>query len=119
MEMMQWIIIILIILFVMRRFMPSKGITHITVEEAKNKLHDKRVQFIDVRTPSEYQLNHRKPFKNIPLANLPSQVDKLDKQKEVVVICQSGMRSARAAKILKKRGFEQVYNVKGGMSAWY
>lgn len=107
MKMMQWI------------FLPKKGISNITVQEVKNKLHDKHVQFIDVRTPGEYLVNHRKPFKNIPLSNLQSEAGKLDKNKEVVVICQSGVRSAKAANMLKKLGFNHVYNVKGGINAWY
>ncbi|MEH7223656.1 rhodanese-like domain-containing protein [Bacillus sp. JJ1566] len=119
MDMIQWIIIILLALFVFRRFIPTKGITNITVQEAKDKFKDKSVQFIDVRTPGEYKANHRPPFKNMPLSNLRSTVDQLNKNKEIVVICQSGMRSANAAKLLKKQGFEKIYNVKGGMSAWY
>ena len=119
MDIIQWIIIILVALFVINHFIPTKGITNITVQETKDKFKDKNVQFIDVRTPREYKTNHRPPFKNIPLSNLPGKLDKLDKNKEVVVICQSGMRSARAAKILKKQGFEKIYNVKGGMSGWY
>src|SRR5690625_2321777 len=115
----QWALIIGIAWFILQRFIPVKGIAHISTQEAKDKFKDKNVQFIDVRTPGEYKANHRKPFKNIPLSNLPSQVDKLEKDKEVVVICQSGMRSAKAANMLKKQGFENIYNVKGGMSAWY
>lgn len=99
--------------------MPVKGITNISVQEAKNKFKDNIVQFIDVRTPGEYQVNHRKPFRNIPLSNLASKIDTLDKEKEVCVICQSGMRSSKAAKMLKKHGFEKISNVKGGMSAWF
>lgn len=118
MGMFEWILLIIIIVFLVNRFMPVKGITNISVQEAKNKFKDNNVQFIDVRTPGEYKANHRKPFKNIPLTNLASKIDKLDKEKEVVVICQSGMRSAKAAKNLKKHGFRKIYNVKGGMSAW-
>lgn len=114
----QWILIILIVVFVMGRFMPTKGVTNITTQEAKKKSTDKKVQFIDVRTPSEYKANHSRQFKNIPLSELPKKIDKLNKDKEVVVICQSGMRSAKAAKLLKKQGFEKVNNVKGGMGAW-
>ncbi|MED1563912.1 rhodanese-like domain-containing protein, partial [Alkalihalobacillus alcalophilus] len=40
------------------------------------------------------------------------------KEKEVVVICQSGMRSNKASKVLRKMGFKKITNVKGGMSAW-
>lgn len=119
MDSIQWIFILIIVVFVMIRFMPTKGVTNITVEEAKNKFTDKKIQFIDVRTPGEYKANHDPQFKSIPLFELPKKVDKLDKNKEIVVICQSGMRSAKAAKMLKKQGFEKINNVKGGMSAWY
>ncbi|MFD2627667.1 rhodanese-like domain-containing protein [Oceanobacillus kapialis] len=118
MGIMEWILIIIIIMFFVNRLVPVKGIANISVREAKDKFKDNRVQFIDVRTPVEYKSNHRTPFKNIPLSNLPAKVDKLDKEKEIVVICQSGMRSAKAAKMLKKQGFQKIYNVKGGMNAW-
>lgn len=45
-----------------------------------------------------------------------SKANQLDKNKEVIVICQSGMRSKQAAKVLKKLGFQQVINVSGGMN---
>ena len=118
MEILQWVILALVILFFVNRFMPVKGIANISVEEAKGKFKDNKVQFIDVRTAGEYRANHRKPFKNMPLSNLNNKIDKLNKEREVVVICQSGARSARAAKMLKKNGFEKIYNVNGGMSAW-
>ena len=118
MGMFEWILLIIVIAFLASRFMPAKGITNITVQEVKNKIKDHNVQFIDVRTPGEYKTNHRKPFKNIPLSNLVSKIDKLDKEKEVIVICQSGMRSVKAAKTLKKHGFQKISNVKGGMGAW-
>ncbi|PAV28706.1 rhodanese [Virgibacillus profundi] len=119
MDSIQWILIILIAGFVIGRFMPTKGVNNITAQEAKNKFTDKKVQFIDVRTPREYKANHSPQFKNIPLFELAKKIDKLDRDKEIVVICQSGMRSAKAAKLLKKQGFEKINNVKGGMSAWY
>lgn len=115
----EWIVLILTIVFIVNRFMPVKGITNISVQEVKDKIKNHNVQFIDVRTPGEYKANHRKPFKNIPLSNLAQKIGELDKEKEVVIICQSGMRSTKAAKVLKKRGFQKIYNVKGGMSAWF
>lgn len=115
----QWILIVLIVGFFISRFMPTKGVTNITVQDAKKKLTDKKVQYIDVRTPIEYKTNHASQFKNIPLSELPRKIEKLDKHKEIVVICQSGMRSAKAAKLLKKKGFEKINNVKGGMGAWF
>jgi len=119
MSVFSWLIIILLVIFIINRFMPTKGVKNITVQEAKDKLKDKQIQLIDVRTPGEYKSNHVKRFKNIPLAVLLKKINELDKGKETVVICQSGMRSARAAKKLKKQGFNQIYNVKGGMNAWY
>ena len=118
MDMIQWIILILLFVFIFNRFMPVKGINNITSQEAKAKFKDKNVQFIDVRTPGEYKGNHKKPFKNVPLYELANRTNELKKDKEVVVICQSGMRSMKAAKILKKRGFENISNVRGGMNAW-
>jgi rhodanese-related sulfurtransferase len=118
----NWIIDIVIVLiaiwFITSRLIPAKGVRNITVQELKKELKDKNKQFIDVRTPGEYNGRHIHEFKNIPLHQLPQKLDKLAKDKEVVVICQSGMRSTKASKILKQKGFEKVTNVKGGMSAW-
>ncbi|WP_337019820.1 rhodanese-like domain-containing protein [Oceanobacillus massiliensis] len=118
MEILQWLIVIIAVVIVVKFFMPTKGISNINTKEAKDKFKAKDVQFIDVRTPGEYKKNHQKKFKNIPLYNLAGRTNELDKSKEVIVICQSGMRSAKAARILKKQGFEKVTNIKGGMSAW-
>nr|WP_289038057.1 rhodanese-like domain-containing protein [uncultured Allobacillus sp.] len=114
----EWIIIAIVIAFLINRFMPVKGISNIDVNEAKKKMKDKKVQFIDVRTPGEYKANHAKPFKNYPLFSLKKDLSSLDQENEVVVICQSGMRSTKAAKLLKKNGFSHVYNVQGGMNRW-
>ncbi|GAB3047192.1 rhodanese-like domain-containing protein [Virgibacillus ainsalahensis] len=118
MEILQWIFFIIIIAFVVNFFLSTKGVSNITAKEAKDKFAEKDVQFVDVRTPGEYKANHQKKFANVPLAHLSKRTGELDKNKEVVVICQSGMRSAKAAKMLKKQGFEKVSNVKGGMNAW-
>ncbi|GAA0502627.1 rhodanese-like domain-containing protein [Salinibacillus aidingensis] len=118
MDMIQWILLILLAFLLINRFMPVKGITNIASQQAKDKFKDKNVQFVDVRTPGEYKANHKKPFKNIPLQQLSGRVSELDPDKEVVVVCQSGMRSMKAAKMLKKKGFNKISNVKGGMGAW-
>ncbi|MCM3636170.1 rhodanese-like domain-containing protein [Sporosarcina luteola] len=115
---MEWIIIIAIVAFFAWRMMPAKGVKSISTHELKPMLKDKSKQFIDVRTPAEYKGRHINEFNNIPLNLLNSKLDKLDKNKEIVVICQSGMRSSQAANILTKSGFTNVTNVRGGMSAW-
>lgn len=118
MEIIRWIIIIIALGIIINRFLPAKGVSNITTQEAKKRLKEKDVQFVDVRTPGEYKMSHRKPFVNIPLSKLAKRTNELDKGKEVVVICQSGVRSMRASKILTKKGFEKVTNIKGGMSTW-
>lgn len=117
-EYVNYILIGLFIFFIIQRILPAKGIRHISTSELKNELKDKNKQFVDVRTPGEFKGNHIKSIKNIPLHQLDQKANQLSKDKEVVVICQSGMRSQKASKMLKKLGFTKVTNVKGGMSAW-
>lgn len=109
------IIIGALILFIVWKKMPAKGIDSINTEQLKSILKDKDKVFIDVRSPGEYKGRHIGQFKNIPLG---SDLSKLPNNKEIVVICQSGMRSSQACKQLKKLGYAKITNVRGGMSAW-
>lgn len=118
MEYIQYILIGLFLFLIVRRMIPVKGVRQISTLELKNELNEKERQFIDVRTTGEFKANHIKGFKNIPLHQLTQKSSELSKNTEIIVICQSGMRSQKASKILKKLGFENVTNVKGGMSAW-
>lgn len=118
MDYVNYILIGLLILFLLQRLVPTKGVRQITTSDLKRELNDKNKQYIDVRTPGEFKGRNIKGFKNIPLHQLSSKANELSKDKEVVVICQSGMRSNKATKVLRKQGFKQVTNVKGGMSAW-
>jgi rhodanese-related sulfurtransferase len=119
MEYVNYIVIGLFVLFIVQRMLPTKGVKNISTSELKNELKDKNKQFVDVRTPGEFKGNHIKGFKNIPLQQLAQKAEKeLSKDKEVIVFCQSGMRSKNATKVLKKLGFTNITNVQGGMSAW-
>lgn len=118
MEIIQYVLIGAIIVFLLLKMKPASGVRQLTTADLKKELNDKNKQFIDVRTPMEYKGNHIKQFKNLPLATLHTETGKLSKEKEIVVICQSGMRSNAAVKKLKKLGFTKVANVKGGMNAW-
>lgn len=116
----NYIVLALLLFFLMKRVLTIKGVNNITTKELKKELNNKNKQFVDVRTNGEFRGNHIKGFKNIPLHQLAQLAEKdLSKEKEVIVICQSGMRSQRASKVLKKLGFKNITNVKGGMSAWY
>lgn len=109
------IIIAVIVAFLAWRMMPTKGVNNISTAQLKTIINDKDKVFVDVRTPGEYKARNAKQFKNIPLG---SDFTKLPKDKEIVVICQSGMRSKQACKQLKKLGFTRVTNVRGGMSVY-
>lgn len=113
------IILALLALYLAFRMMPTKGIRNITTMDLKNELKDQSKQFIDVRTSGEFKSNHIQGFRNMPLGSINhASTQHLSREKEVVVICQSGMRSNKASKQFKKLGFKKVTNVKGGMSAW-
>lgn len=118
MEYLNYIMIAILIFFLVQRLLPPKGVQQISTTDLKNEIKDKTKQLIDVRTSAEYKANHIRGFKNIPLHQIAQKSNELSKEKEVVVICQSGMRSNKASRILKKQGFKQIMNVRGGMSAW-
>jgi len=90
----------------------------ITTTELAEKLSAGSVALIDVREPYEFKAGHVPKAVNIPLGQLGASVDKLDPQEETLVICQSGHRSMRGAKLLAKAGFANVASVAGGTSAW-
>jgi rhodanese-related sulfurtransferase len=93
-------------------------IKQITVTEAKPLVETKDVQFIDVRTVGEYSGGHAPHAVSFPLDLLENDLAKLNKDKPVYVICQTGRRSQNGAEILQKAGFKSIYNINGGTAAW-
>ncbi len=77
-------------------------------------------QLIDVRTPDEYQDGHLANARliNFYAADFTQQLSQLDKTQPVLVYCAVGGRSGKAAAQLTKLGFSQVYDLKGGYTAW-
>lgn len=75
---------------------------------------------VDVREPAEFAAGHLRDAKNIPLKELSNRTSELDKfkSKAVIVVCQTGVRSAKAAAQLKKAGFAEAFSLDGGVSAW-
>ena len=92
----------------------------INVVELRDKMDAKPegVFYLDVRTPMEFRGNSIKGFKNIPVDQIPNRLKDIPKDKEVVVICQSGARSSSAVRFLTSNNYENVTNVTGGMGAW-
>ena len=71
------------------------------------------VILLDTRTPFEYMRGHADDFINIPLDDLRERLDQLEKDKKIYVMCQSGLRSYLATRILMQNGFD-AYNFAGG-----
>ncbi len=82
-------------------------------EDADNLINDGGVTLLDARTPMEYNRGHIEGFVNIPVDSLRERLNELDKEKPVYVICQSGLRSYIASRILTGNGFD-AYNFAGG-----
>jgi rhodanese-related sulfurtransferase len=75
-------------------------------------------ELVDVREPEETRDGYLNGARLMPLATLPDAMHTLDRAKPVVVVCRSGGRSARAAKVLLADGCEQVLSLAGGMMRW-
>ncbi len=90
-----------------------------TVEELKKK-KDTGDDFtlLDVRDPHEVHISKIENSTLIPLDDLPGRLDELDKESEIVVMCRSGARSAKACELLEKNGFGNTSNLKGGVNEW-
>ena len=98
---------------------PSTGVPEVTVEQLKAKI-DKGDDFflLDVREPNEYQICRIAGSTLIPLGELAQRTGELDRNKEMIVHCKMGGRSANAVSLLQQRGFNRVSNLKGGILAW-
>lgn len=90
----------------------------ITVSELK-KLIDTKADFqlIDVREPHEVEIAEI-GGETIPMGDVADNVDSISKTKQVIIHCRSGARSASICNFLEQQGFDNVYNLKGGILAW-
>lgn len=75
---------------------------------------------LDVRTPPEYKNGHlaNSTLLDIKSEDFTEQVNKLNKTKPVFVYCASGIRSNKAASVLKEQGFNEIYHMDGGLTEW-
>jgi molybdopterin/thiamine biosynthesis adenylyltransferase/rhodanese-related sulfurtransferase len=73
---------------------------------------------VDVREPFEHDICRIASARLIPLGQLPSRMSELDSADEIVLQCKSGVRSARALKLLQEAGFAKLLNLEGGILAW-
>ena len=92
--------------------------TIISLEETKQLINNKDVQVIDLRGAAEYNAGHIAKAENIFVGTLTTNLDKISKDKKVIIHCQSGDRAAIGYSILAKNGFTNIVNFSGGINQW-
>lgn len=92
----------------------------VTQLQATQLINQGKTVVLDVRDAAEFATGHLQNAKNIPLAELPNRLKELEKSKSatIITVCERGIRSATAAGVLNKAGFEQVVSLEGGVAAW-
>jgi len=88
--------------------------------QATQLINQGRAVIVDVRDPNEFGAGHLRDAKNIPLGELSKRIGELDKfkSKSIILVCQNGARSPKAASQFKKAGFGEVACLDGGVAAW-
>jgi len=89
------------------------------VRDLKRKI-DAREPFrlLDVREIFEHEIARIDGAKLIPLREISAHAEELPREEQIIVHCHSGKRSAQAVRLLRERGFRNVYNLEGGIDAW-
>jgi len=96
------------------------GGNSISVADATLKINREDAVLVDVRETQEWDRGHIAGSRHIALGQIGKRLHELEKfkTKPVIVICASGNRSSSACGALKRAGFEQVFNLSGGIGAW-
>jgi rhodanese-related sulfurtransferase len=112
------VIVYLLLAEPVRRLM--YGIQSLPPAQAVQLMNHHGALIVDVRDPKEFQSGHIRKALNFPLSDLSKRVSELDKfkAKSIVLCCDTGQRSARAATLLRKQGFGSVHNLAGGINRW-
>ena len=82
------------------------------------KINNEDFILLDVRTDQEVFISIIEGSLHIPMNDIPSKMNELDKEKEIIVQCKSGKRSAKVCEFLMRNNFNNVKNLKGGIIAW-
>jgi hydroxyacylglutathione hydrolase len=101
-----------------KEVLPVVKLGMLTVMELKEKMDREDVFVLDVRSKGEYDESHIPESVNVYVGLLDKHLDKVPKDRPVAVLCKSGTRSSFGSSILLRAGYNNVYNVLGGMSSW-
>jgi rhodanese-related sulfurtransferase len=73
---------------------------------------------LDVRDPDEWDAGHAPTAHHLPMMQIPARLDEVPADRDVVVVCKVGARSAQVVAFLRANGFDRASNLDGGMWAW-
>ncbi|MFM8655238.1 MAG: molybdopterin-synthase adenylyltransferase MoeB [Verrucomicrobiota bacterium] len=94
-------------------------VPEITCVDLKKKIDAKKpFVLIDVREPHEFQISRIPGSTLIPLGDVPKRWQEIPSDKEIVIHCKAGIRSAKALLFLQQQGYKNLVNLKGGIDAW-
>lgn len=116
---MQYLVILLVILLgiVVFRYYRQKSYLNVLSEEDFKQGY-RKAQLIDVRELQEFERGHILGARNIPVTQLKHRLVELRKDKPVYLYCQGSARATRAARILRKEGYQDLNILKGGFKHW-
>ncbi|TQS74703.1 rhodanese-like domain-containing protein [Ornithinibacillus gellani] len=109
-------LVILLAIGIFRYFRQRNYLKTLTEEQFRQGY--RKAQLIDVREPQEFKNGHILGARNIPLTQMKQRLIEMRKDKPVYLYCQSSTRSARAAQLLHKHGYEDINQLKGGFKKW-
>lgn len=113
-----FVLLLMIIWAEVQRF--TKSYKDLSPQDAVRLINDESPLILDVREHNELSTGVLKGAKHLPMSAIKSRLSEFDpeKNKTVIAYCRSGNRSASACRMLSAKGFENVYNLAGGMMAW-
>nr|WP_026569970.1 rhodanese-like domain-containing protein [Sediminibacillus terrae] len=116
---MEFLLILLIVIvgFGIYRYFKQRKILK-TLSEEEFRQGYRKAQLIDVREPKEFDGGHILGARNIPLSQLRNRLIELRKDQPIYMYCQNGTRTARAAILLNKKGYNELYQLQGGFKKW-
>lgn len=97
---------------------PIASLKTMSALQLKSALANKEVTLVDVRQPHEWKEGYIEGAERINFGELEEKSNSLSKRRPIAVICSAGNRSSIGASILGRKGFKEIYNILGGMTAW-
>ena len=118
-QILLYALVLLLVALYVRKYLQTRSIRQYSPGEVRERMHDRNVVLLDVRTDAERHAQAIRGSLHLPLQQLGRRVRELEgyRSKEIICYCRLGNRSLSAALLLRKQGFN-VGNLKGGLAEW-